>query len=313
MLIEFSLPDDLRGASVLLLERKQPGERDMFMYLPELRSVKRITSRMVTGSMFGTDFSYEDFEMIEDYAAKAQSTRAADALIDGQPAWVLESRPAAGEIGGYTRILEYIDPETCVRLKTELFEANDRLRKVASSDRKTLSQVSGLHYAPRLTLRDLVKQTETELAIEKIEVGVDIPEQSLQPGEPDEGQVAGSEPLESRRPGSERAQGVRTVRDTPRGGGGADRDGADRARDHAHRGRPHARSRACCSILPSRACSRPRTRTAPSTTRRARSSAMTTRCCWRCIGPAASSSPRSWARCCASRRASVRSRACSGS
>ena len=74
VLIEFSLPDDLRGASVLLLERK-PGERDMFMYLPELRSVKRITSRMVTGSMFGTDFSYEDFEMIEDYATKAQSTR----------------------------------------------------------------------------------------------------------------------------------------------------------------------------------------------------------------------------------------------
>ena len=174
VLIEFSLPDDLRGASVLLLERK-PGERDMFMYLPELRAVKRITSRMMTGSMFGTDFSYEDFEMIEDYAAKDQSTRAEDALIDGQPAWVLESRPAAGEIGGYTRILEYIDPKTCVRIKSELFEANDRLRKVASSDRKTLKQVSGLWYAPSLTLRDLIKQTETELAIDKIQVGVDIP------------------------------------------------------------------------------------------------------------------------------------------
>lgn len=176
VLIQFSLPDDLRGASVLLLERKQPGERDMFMYLPELRSVKRITSRMVTGSMFGTDFSYEDFEMIEDYAKKPKGQRIADAQLDGETVWVLESRPAAGEMSGYTRILEYIDPETCVRLKTELFDANDRLRKVASSDRKTLAEVSGLHYAPKLTLRDLVKQTETELSIEKIEVGVDIPD-----------------------------------------------------------------------------------------------------------------------------------------
>ena len=175
VLIEFFLPDDLRGASVLMLERK-PGERDMFMYLPELRSVKRITSRMISGSIFGTDFSYEDFDMIEDYAKKEQSTRAQDALIDEQPAWVLESRPAAGEIGGYTRILEYIDPKTCVRIKTELFEANDQLRKVVSSDRKTLKQASGLWYAPSLTLRDLVKQTETELAIDKIEVGVNIPE-----------------------------------------------------------------------------------------------------------------------------------------
>jgi hypothetical protein len=174
VLLEFSEPDDLRGASVLMLERK-PGERDMFMYLPELRSVKRITSRMVSGSIFGTDFSYEDFEMIQDYAAKAQNTRLPDALIDDQPTWVLESRPAAGEVGAYTRIVEYIDPKTCVRIKTELFEADDRLRKVASSDRSALKQVSGLWYAPRLTLRDLVKQTETELAIDKIEVGVEIP------------------------------------------------------------------------------------------------------------------------------------------
>ncbi len=176
VLIEFSLPDDLRGASVLLLDRKTPGERNMFMYLPELRSVKRITSRMVTGSMFGTDFSYEDFEMIEDYAKKPRTQRLADAQLDGESAYLLESRPTSGEMGGYTRILEYIDPKTCVRLKTELFEANDRLRKVAISDRKTLAEVSGLHYAPKLTLRDLVKQTETELSIEKVEIGVDIPD-----------------------------------------------------------------------------------------------------------------------------------------
>jgi Outer membrane lipoprotein-sorting protein len=174
VLIEFSLPDDLRGASVLLLERSADS-RDMFMYLPELRSVKRITSRMVSGSMFGTDFSYEDFEMIEDYAKKPQGKRIADGLLDGENTWVLESRPSAGEMGAYTRILEYIDPDTCVRLKTELFDANDRLHKVAISDRKTLAVVSGLHYAPKLTLRDLVKETETELEIEKIEVGVDIP------------------------------------------------------------------------------------------------------------------------------------------
>jgi hypothetical protein len=183
VLIQFSLPDDLRGASVLMLERKQRGERDMFMYLPELRAVKRITNRMVSGSMFGTDFSYEDFEMIEDYATKPDSQRLADAQLEGQTVWVLESRPAAGEMSGYTRILEYIDPKTCVRLKTELFEANDRLRKVASSDRSTLAEVSGLHYAPKLTLQDLVKQTETELSIEKIEVGVEIPDRLFSQGQ----------------------------------------------------------------------------------------------------------------------------------
>lgn len=174
VLIEFFLPPDLRGASVLLLDRKQ-GERDIFMYVPELRSVKRITTHMVSGSIFGTDFSFEDFELIEDYAGKAETERKEDAQVDGAPAWVLESRPAAGEFSGYTRVVEYIDPATCTRIKVELFEAGDKLRKVASSDRKTLTKVDGLSYAPSLTLRDLSEGTETELAIEKVEVGVEIP------------------------------------------------------------------------------------------------------------------------------------------
>jgi hypothetical protein len=175
VLIEFSLPDDLRGAGVLMLDRKKPGERDIFMYLPELRTVKRVTSRMMSGSMFGTDFSFEDFEMIVDYSAKAKSARLPDAPVDGEPAWVLESRPGGEQLSGYTRIVEYVDPKTCVRIKVELFGANDRLRKVASVDRKTLVETKGLWYAPTLTLRDMVGETQTDLVIERIEVGADIP------------------------------------------------------------------------------------------------------------------------------------------
>jgi hypothetical protein len=56
VLIRFSAPEDLRGSALLMLQK---GERaDMFMYLPELRKVRRLTKRSVSGSMFGTDFSY---------------------------------------------------------------------------------------------------------------------------------------------------------------------------------------------------------------------------------------------------------------
>ena len=49
---------------VLLLEKKDRMP-DQFMYLPELRKVRRVTKRSVAGSMFGTDFSYEDFERFQ--------------------------------------------------------------------------------------------------------------------------------------------------------------------------------------------------------------------------------------------------------
>jgi hypothetical protein len=167
-----SLPDDLRGASVLLLERKQPGERDMFAYR---RSSGGQAHHEPHGDRpcSGTDFQLRRFRDDRRLRRKAQSTRA-DALI--APAWrgCWRAPPPPARSGAYTRIVEHIDPKT-VRIKTELFEADDRLRKGASSDRSALKQVSGLWYAPRLTLRDLVKQTETELAIDKIEVGVEIP------------------------------------------------------------------------------------------------------------------------------------------
>jgi outer membrane lipoprotein-sorting protein len=174
VLIRFFAPPDLRGASVLLLERGK-DDRDIFMYLPALEKVKRITSHMVTGSMFGTDFSYEDFERFVDYAAKASVVRLDDAEIGGEKVFVLESRPAAEEASGYQRIVEYVDPKTCVRLKSELFEAGDRLRKVASSERSAIRREKELWYVPSLLLRDLRDETETELVIEKVEIGVEVP------------------------------------------------------------------------------------------------------------------------------------------
>ena len=182
VLIRFVSPADLRGASVLLLERSK-DERDIFMYLPALEKVKRITSHMMTGSMFGTDFSYEDFEHFVDYAGEATPARLTDAMVDGKPAFVLESRPGEKEASGYRRIVETIDPETCVRLKTELYEAGDRLRKVASSDRSAILRVKDLWYAPTLLLRDLRDETQTELSIEKIEVGVEIPKKMFSQSE----------------------------------------------------------------------------------------------------------------------------------
>jgi hypothetical protein len=159
---------------VLLLERGGK-QRDVFMYLPALDKVKRISTHMMSGSIFGTDFNYEDFERFVDYAGKASAVRLADAPLDGETAFVLESRPAAEEASGYQRIIEYVDPKTCVRLKTELFEVGDRPRKVATSERSAIRREQELWYAPSLRLRDLRDETETELAIEKLELGAEIP------------------------------------------------------------------------------------------------------------------------------------------
>jgi hypothetical protein len=57
-LVRLENPPEVRGSSYLGVEK--PGSLDIFVYLPEYQKVRRITPHALAGSLFGTDFSYED-------------------------------------------------------------------------------------------------------------------------------------------------------------------------------------------------------------------------------------------------------------
>ena len=172
-LLRFSAPPDLQGAGLLVIE--QEGRNDMFMYLPELRRVKRVTGRMVTGSMFGTDFTYEQFERMQGMADDASTQREPDAEVAGRPVYVLVHVPEA-ELGAPSeRVVTYVDQEKCVALKAEFYESGETLRRVLEVDPDRVLR-SGVSWVPRrLVMKDVRDGTETELEVEQIETDVDIP------------------------------------------------------------------------------------------------------------------------------------------
>ncbi len=174
VLIRFDDPPDLRGSSLLLLEK--PERNDMFMYLPELGRVRRVTSHMISGSMFGTDFSYEDFERLQGLAEDADALRKPDAEIGGRAAYVLEARPRREERSQYESVTSFIDRETCVPLEIRMYEKGPRLRKTVSIDfSKVTQEKSG--WVPRaLSIREEIERTETALRVDAIELGVDLPD-----------------------------------------------------------------------------------------------------------------------------------------
>ncbi len=174
VLAELQAPPDLRGSSVLMIERE--GGTDMFAYLPELKLVRRVTGRHSEGSVFGSDLSYRDMEQLYHIGQRATSKRLADEEFAGRPVYVLESRAAKDEDAVYHRGLARIDKETCVTLETVLYEAEDEVRKTLTAEVSTLAKQGDVWFPNRVRIEDRKTATHTVLEVDRIEFDVDVPD-----------------------------------------------------------------------------------------------------------------------------------------
>jgi len=172
-LLRYERPLDMRGAGVLLLEQEGRSP-DTFLYLPDVGQVRRVSSRAASSSLFGTDFSYEDFNRLVGMAGDADKSREADTVVDGREAFVLTLRPTPEAESSYERIVTTVDKATCVALRTESFEPGDRLRKVMTADAASIEQVGKVHVPRKLRMQDVRDQTHTDVLVEDVEIEADI-------------------------------------------------------------------------------------------------------------------------------------------
>ena len=173
VLLRLSEPEDTRGTSVLVVQNLE-RDPDLYVYLPELSKVKRVRKRRLRGPLFGTDFSYEDFERVQGIARKTKVERLADQRLEERPVWVLEVRPSSDD-SSYERIVTLVDQTYCLPLRMEFYAAGGKLRKVLTSDPAKV-QKEGDHYVPySFVMRDVRDETRTVVTIERarIDPGLD--------------------------------------------------------------------------------------------------------------------------------------------
>jgi hypothetical protein len=172
ILMHFDEPADVRGARFLIIQ-KEP-QSDMYIYMPGLFVVRKITTRRISSSVLGTDFSYEDFERLYGILKDLKAEQYPDDVLSGRPVHVLNSYPASSS--DYVKITTFIDTETCVVLKTELFEKGHELRKVLTVDPATIRSAGSMQVPGEMLMRDLRDETETHLVIKNIKTGLSLPD-----------------------------------------------------------------------------------------------------------------------------------------
>ncbi|MGB5442829.1 MAG: outer membrane lipoprotein-sorting protein [Gammaproteobacteria bacterium] len=170
-------PSDVRGARFLIIQNEP--QNDMYIYMPGLFKVRKITSKNISNSMLGTDFSYEDFERLQGVMTEMKAEQQADEVLDGRPVYVINSYP--GDNSGYEKIVSYIDTGTCVTLKTEMFENAGQLRKRLIIKPENIRQTGGVHVPMEVVITDLRDKTRTTMVIDEISIGPPLEDDLFDP------------------------------------------------------------------------------------------------------------------------------------
>ena len=170
-------PADLRGTTFLVVQKRDGVE--MYVYLPELGKVKRVSARQVRGRLLGSDFSYEELERVYGQAGAVGAVRLPDGDRAGRPVFVIEAAPPEGS--AYAKVVTAVDRETCVPLEIAFYAKPDAPGKVLSVDPSRITR-EGDVWVPRLVrIRDLEKQTESRLETHAIRVDPDLSDSMFTP------------------------------------------------------------------------------------------------------------------------------------
>jgi hypothetical protein len=178
ILVRFLQPEELAGSAFLMLERDGPNE--MYFKGGDLGKAKRVKGGGRALSLLGTDFSYEDFEHLLAFKSSAPAKRLEDSKVRGRATYVVEARPNASAGSAYERVVTYTDKETCVALRTELYEKGKGLRKTLMVN-PTVLQKRGSVWIPQLALmEDLLNYTSTVFMVDTTEHNVELSDEFFQ-------------------------------------------------------------------------------------------------------------------------------------
>ena len=165
--IEYLAPVRDKGTRMLKI-----GD-ELWLYLPSVDRVQKISGHMLRQGMMGSDLSYEDMmasrELRERYTAKVTG----EETLDGRRCWRLELTAKDGSVS-YPKRVTWIDAETGIPLKQELYALSGMLLKVwTMSDVKT--HEGGRRFPSRMTIRDAVRKSSvTRLEFKELRFGIEL-------------------------------------------------------------------------------------------------------------------------------------------
>jgi len=170
--LRFLSPDDVRGSSMLVIERDEQPD-DVFLYLPATARTRRISLAQRYDSFFGTNLTYEDLE--PKHEADFEARMEGSSEVGGVHCLQLRVRPRADVESQYDSTRTCIDPERAVALRTEYY-VRGRLIKRLLVDPDRVDFVDGRWVPQQARLESTTTDFTTDITMELYELKRSIPD-----------------------------------------------------------------------------------------------------------------------------------------
>jgi hypothetical protein len=181
-------PPEVANLSVLIRETRTgslvgEGARgtEIFLYVPELNRVRRVSVNQATTSLFGTAFGYADFDRLQGQMRESRVETRGRVTLHGRRAYLVEASPPLPAESPYTKIVSHIDVETCLPLRAEFYDAKGERSKVLTADPARFERIRGIWVARSFRMQSLRDGVESELVVRSIEIDGDVSEDVFAP------------------------------------------------------------------------------------------------------------------------------------
>lgn len=163
--IIFRSPSTVKNTRFLQVQNEGSSD-SKWIYLPALRTVRRIASSEGSKSFMGSDATYDDLETRE--VDRDNHEYVGDETVNGYDCYVVKSTAKDSSDSQYSYRVSYIDKNSYVPVRVEMFDKSENLYKVL--DVNKLEQINNYWIPMANTMKNVQSGHSTVLTILKIEV-----------------------------------------------------------------------------------------------------------------------------------------------
>ena len=176
VVMDFKGPANVKDTRFLQITNDK-GPDDKFIYLPSLKSVRRVNSSEGSKSFMGSDATYDDLSTRDVSQDEHQYLREESFTVESgvtYDCYVIKEIPLDKKGTQYNYRMVWVDKATMYPVHTEMYDKNDKLVKVLEV--LNIQKISGYDTPMENKLKNVQTGHSTTLKIVKLEVDQPLPD-----------------------------------------------------------------------------------------------------------------------------------------